>query len=140
MKTVIAALLSAAIIHMAHVQAAPVLTIEHSAPKTQTVRVAVTEKTVSSTQTEPSTIVQPETQVPTGCAAYVALLKQYDWNVSIMAAIMQAESGCDPNANNHGIGNYDHIPDYGLLQLHGQEIYDPAINICLLYTSPSPRD
>jgi hypothetical protein len=87
---------------------------------------------------EPAAVAIPQTQVPQGCAAYVPLLQQYDWDYHVMAAVMQAESTqngipCNPNANNHGVGNYDGIPDYGLLQLHGQEIYDPAENIAHAY-------
>jgi hypothetical protein len=74
---------------------------------------------------------QPE-QVPQGCAAYVPLLQQYDWDVSVMAAVMQAESGCNPNAVNPV--NYDGIGDYGLMQLHGQEIYDPSQNVAHAYS------
>jgi len=48
-----------------------------------------------------------------------------------MYAVMQAESNCNPNAVN--AKNYDGVPDYGLMQLHGQEIYDPATNVAHAY-------
>lgn len=72
-------------------------------------------------------------QLPQGCAAYVPLLQQYDWNYQVMAAVMQAESGCNPNAISNANINYDGIPDYGLMQLHGQEILDPVTNIAHAY-------
>jgi hypothetical protein len=75
--------------------------------------------------------VQPVKQVPQGCAAYVPLLKQYDWDINVMAAVMQAESNCNPNAASPP--NYDGLRDYGLMQLHGQDIYDPATNVAHAY-------
>jgi len=72
-------------------------------------------------------------QVAGACAQYRPLLAQYGWNVNVMYGVMQAESHCNPNANNHGVGNYDGIPDYGLMQLHGQAIYDPVQNVAAAY-------
>jgi hypothetical protein len=44
-----------------------------------------------------------------------------------MTAICQAESRGNPNAiNTH---NTDGVDDFGLLQLHGQDILNPAQNI-----------
>ena len=48
-----------------------------------------------------------------------------------MFAVMRAESSCDPNAIN--TQNYDGVYDYGLLQLHGQDILDPAANVAAAY-------
>lgn len=68
-----------------------------------------------------------QTQVPQGCESYRPLLAKYNWDVNTMYAIMRAESSCNPTAvNTH---NYDGVYDYGLLQLHGQVIYNPAANI-----------
>ena len=67
----------------------------------------------------------------TGCAAYKPLIARYGWNANVMYAVMQAESGCNPLAvNTH---NYDGVDDYGLLQLHGQDILDPGQNIAAGY-------
>lgn len=69
--------------------------------------------------------------VAQGCDAYKQILAKYNWNVDVMTAVMRAESGCNPNAIN--TANYDGVADYGLMQLHGQEIYDPATNISHAY-------
>jgi hypothetical protein len=44
-----------------------------------------------------------------------------------MEAVCHAESGGRYDAVNPT--NYDGIGDYGLLQLHGQAIFDPAANV-----------
>ena len=82
--------------------------------------------TVADTTAQPTvkTVVQNE---PKGCDYYSTLLAKYNWDMHVMTAIMRAESSCVPDAVNRY--NYDGIYDYGLLQLHGQEIYDPAANI-----------
>lgn len=80
----------------------------------------------------PAPVVQ--TPPPTGCAAYRSLVAQYDWNVDIAMAIMQAESGCSAVTPDNSYLNYDHIPDYGLFQLHGIAVTDPAENIRIAYT------
>lgn len=75
-----------------------------------------------------TSVVRPVAQ---GCDAYSRMIAQYDWNAKVMTAVMRAESSCDPYAvNTH---NYDGVYDYGLLQLHGQRIYDPADNIAAAY-------
>jgi hypothetical protein len=48
-----------------------------------------------------------------------------------MTAIEHAESLCNPQAVN--TINYDGKYDYGLLQLHGKAIMDPAQNIAAAY-------
>ncbi len=131
MKYIITALLSAALILLL-----PGTPVNNSTPvqtKVTHVQAAAIETAAvvqSTAQTEQKTEVEP-VQVPQGCAAYVPLLQQYDWNIRVMAAVMQAESSCNPNAvNTH---NYDGVYDYGLMQLHGQEIYDPSQNIAHAY-------
>lgn len=66
-----------------------------------------------------------------GCAAYRGLVAQYAWPVNTMMAIMQAESGCRANAISPL--NYDGLSDYGLFQIHGEYILDPAANIARAY-------
>lgn len=76
-----------------------------------------------------------QVQAPTstqGCDAYRSLISGYAWDVATMMAIMQAESGCDPNAVSPP--NYDGLRDYGLMQLHGMYILDPGANIAAAYT------
>lgn len=70
------------------------------------------------------------------CAAYTGLLAQYDWNVSIAAAVMQAESGCNPSASSPTC-------DHGLMQIncvHAAAVGgnlalldDPATNVRVAY-------
>lgn len=48
-------------------------------------------------------------------------------------AIMQAESSCNPYDVSPAYINYDHVPDYGLMQLHGVNIINPAENIAYAY-------
>lgn len=80
--------------------------------------------------TAPAMVPKPQV-VLTGCEYYRSLLEQYDWNANVMYGVMRAESGCNPNAvNTH---NYDGVYDYGLLQLHGQDILDPVRNIAAAY-------
>jgi hypothetical protein len=57
-------------------------------------------------------------KVPVVCRDYYNLLKQYDWDVNIMLAIMKAESGCDTNrvGDNYPIGGLL-APSCGLLQI-----------------------
>jgi hypothetical protein len=81
-------------------------------------------------ETAPETVKLAATQ-PTGCAYYKQLLARYDWNVHVMYGVMRAESNCDPYAVN--TRNYDGVYDYGLLQLHGQDIVNPEANIAAAY-------
>lgn len=48
-------------------------------------------------------------------------------------AIMQAESGCRAITPDNSAINWDHVPDYGLFQLHGMDITDPAQNVAAAY-------
>lgn len=72
---------------------------------------------------------------PVGCANYRHLVEQYDWDVSIAMAVMQAESGCNPGAFN---------PEWhsncqgsrGLFQIacvHRDSTFDPAGNVAAAY-------
>ena len=65
------------------------------------------------------------------CTAYSGLISQYNWPVATMTAICQAESGGNPNAVSPL--NYDGLRDYGLFQIHGEAILDPAANVARAY-------
>lgn len=65
------------------------------------------------------------------CENYRSLVSQYGWNVSVALAISRAESNCNPNATS-GL-NYDGLRDFGLFQIHGEAIYDPAANVARAY-------
>jgi uncharacterized protein YxeA len=67
------------------------------------------------------------------CTAYQGLVAQYDWPVHTAMAIMQAESGCRAVTPDNAAINYDGIPDYGLFQLHGINVTDPAENVRIAY-------
>jgi len=60
------------------------------------------------------------------CEIYRPLVAKYGWNVKVAMAVMYAESGCNPNA-------VSSTNDYGLFQLHGIPIYDPAKNVEYAY-------
>lgn len=66
---------------------------------------------------------------PTGCSLYEPLVAQYPgWDVSTMMAIMQAESGCNPNAANWSSSCF------GLFQVRFDgEAFDPATNVADAY-------
>lgn len=83
---------------------------------------------------------KPLATAPAGCEQYRPILSKYDWNVSVMMAIMQAESGCRAGSTGDGHLTYKHAGrTYGysvsLLQvriLPGRErcdTHDPATNI-----------
>lgn len=74
----------------------------------------------------------PKSQVVlSSCESYKPLFEQYDWNVNVAMAIMQAESSC--NASAISPVNSDGVRDYGLMQLHGMDILNPAQNIEAAY-------
>lgn len=68
------------------------------------------------------------------CSTYQSMVAQYDWPVQTAMAIMRAESGCRAITPSNAAINYDGVPDYGLFQLHGMDVTDPAENIRLAYT------
>ncbi len=75
---------------------------------------------------------KPRPQVVlTGCSSYRADFNQYNWNVNVAEAICEAESNGNPNAISPP--NYDGLRDYGLMQLHGEPILNPASNIAAAY-------
>lgn len=74
---------------------------------------------------------QTVSSTPSSCAGYRALVSQYNWPVDTMLAIMQAESGCRADAVSPP--NSDGLRDYGLFQIHGEAIMDPAANVARAY-------
>lgn len=73
----------------------------------------------------------PEFTIGGGCEQYRGLVSQYDWNVNIAMAIMQAESSCI--SNNVGGPNWNGTYDFGLFQLNSMNITDPAENVRVAY-------
>ena len=100
-------------------------------------RVAIRKKpaTLASAVPAPKKVaaVAPAPYYPVGCQTYLPLVEQYPWPVSTAMAIMRAESTCNPNAISNAAINPDHIPDYGLFQLHGIDILNPAQNVAYAY-------
>lgn len=64
---------------------------------------------------QPASVIQK--QQSGGCEQYRQLIAKYDWNVDLMMAIMRAESGCNPAADNTRL-NHDGSNDKGLLQIN----------------------
>lgn len=66
------------------------------------------------------------------CNSYRELVAQYNWDTNVALAIMQAESGCRPDAvsptNDHGLMQINKG-----LAIYGQQIYDPAYNVKIAY-------
>lgn len=67
------------------------------------------------------------------CQAWASDFEQYNWNADTAMAICEAESSGNSQAVSNGNINPDGIPDYGLMQLHGVDILDPAANISYAY-------
>jgi soluble lytic murein transglycosylase-like protein len=65
------------------------------------------------------------------CQSYMPLIRKYNWDVRVASAIMQAESRC--NASAISPLNYDGLRDYGLFQIHGVAVLDPAANVAYAY-------
>ena len=92
------------------------------------------------------TVNQAEANVvlnPVGCANYRHLVERYDWDVSIAMAVMQAESGCNPGAENWSDSHGSCSGSKGLFQLacfwpgalgySYESLYDPASNVEMAY-------
>lgn len=81
----------------------------------------------------PPAPVIPASYYTPNCQAYLPLVSQYNWPVQTAMAVMQAESNCRAITPSNADLNYDHVPDYGLFQLHGIDITDPAANVAYAY-------
>lgn len=136
-KYLVAVLLSAVFVIATNPKGqSPALT-KTVAPKAEVVKPATPVVTPTTVEQQPKPeLVQVSTPAPVaqGCEAYRPIIAQYAWDVRTAMAIMRAESGCNPTATSPSAGNYDGVPDYGLFQLHGLQVYDPAENIRLAYT------
>lgn len=91
------------------------------------------EQEVTSEESEPSpTVVASDNN----CEQYRTLVEQYDWDSRLMMAIMQAESGCNPQSVN-GLDNHGSCTgSFGLFQIgciHAGEKLEPASNIAIAY-------
>lgn len=69
--------------------------------------------------------------VSQSCEQWRPLVEKYNWDVELAMAIMQAESGCNPNAANNADNHGVCMGSFGLFQIscHGGQIYDPAKNV-----------
>lgn len=103
------------------------LTAKYSLKASQTVQ---PKKMVAAAKPKPRKVTPT---YPTNCATYEPLVAQYNWNVRVAMAIMRAESGCNPYAISNAALNYDGISDFGLFQIHGQDVLEPAQNIAIAY-------
>lgn len=81
----------------------------------------------------PTVTLTPVVEASGECTQYASIFEQYSWNAQIAMAICQAESGGNPNPPSNAAINYDGVSDYGLMQLHGIDITDPAANIAYAY-------
>lgn len=109
--------------------AAPVKTTPVSQP-------TATHSQPTQTVAQPTPAAQPAPQVVTAsyrCEAWASDFDQYNWNPDTAMAICEAESSGNPSAVSNANINPDGIPDYGLMQLHGVAILDPAANIAYAY-------
>lgn len=120
---------------------APV-TVETS--KTEPTPVSTPKPAVAVTETPKSAYseLNPRLPYPNLCAEFQSLIAQYDWNIQIASAIMQAESGCNPIRDNSGL-NGDGTNDVGLFQINSIHVAsglitesgrnDPAANVATAY-------
>lgn len=94
---------------------------------------------IEAVQVQEQTPNQAEANVtlnPVGCTNYRHLVEQYDWNVSVAMAVMQAESGCNPEASNWNDRHATCIGSFGLFQLGcfwTDTPFDPATNVAKAY-------
>ena len=83
------------------------------------------------------------TKRPTGsCASYRGLVSQYNWDVNVALAVMQAESSCNTN-------DISPTCDHGIFQINCVHadlvggnlalLHDPAINVRVAYAIYSGR-
>ena len=81
------------------------------------------------------------TPVAQGCDAYRPLVAKYKWNVEVAMAIMQAESGCNPNAANWSDSHNICMGSFGLFQIscHSGQVYDPQENIRIAWAKYQAR-
>lgn len=87
-------------------------------------------------------IIEEVLNIPAGCEDFVPILKQYDWNVQTALNIIEAESGCNPNAGNPNDVHRNYytnevicIGSYGLFQIACLDgiLYDIEKNVEVAY-------
>jgi len=106
---------------------------------TPIVKPTVTHQLANAAVAQPTPAPKPTAPAPTvtlasyKCQAYASYFNQYNWNANTAMAICQAESSGIASEISDPSINYDHISDYGLMQLHGIAILDPAANISYAY-------
>lgn len=92
----------------------------------------------------PVAAVAPAPVYPAGCANYLPIVQQYDWNVDMAMAVMQAENRtCNPGIDNAGL-NSDGSTDYGLFQVNSihadmvggnlESLRTPSVNVAVAYS------
>jgi soluble lytic murein transglycosylase-like protein len=131
MKYLITVLLSA--LFAALIGQAPALknSAVHNAPRVKPTVNTVTTTSAVQPQPEIQTVAatQPAETYAKGCSTYDSIFRQYAWNVRVAEAICQAESGGNPYAVSNPRLNFDGVSDFGLMQIHGEDILNPSANI-----------
>lgn len=92
------------------------------------------EQEIAPEEPEPSPIVAVASN--NNCEQYRTLIEQYDWDSRLMMAIMQAESGCNPQAVNGSDNHGSCTGSFGLFQIgciHAGKKLEPASNIAIAY-------
>ncbi len=76
-----------------------------------------------------------------GCEAYRGLINQYAWDIRVAMAVMQAESGCNPNAANWSDNHLVCKGSFGLMQIscHSGQVFDPGENIKIAWSKYQNR-
>jgi hypothetical protein len=89
----------------------------------------------------PEPVIEKPIVYAVGCELYRSLISQYSWNVNVAMAIMQAESGCNPNAANWTDSHSTCKGSFGLFQIacFSGQVYDPAQNISIAYQKYQAR-
>lgn len=85
---------------------------------------------------QPKQEARSSSQSSGSCEDYRHLVERYDWNVDVALAVMQAESGCNPNAANLNDNHGQCIGSFGLMQLAcfwTDNPHDPEENIAKAY-------
>jgi len=113
-----------------------------SKPITVSVQPAPLQAVIEVVQTPAIEPIPEPVVYPAGCANYVSVIEQYDWDVSIAVAVARAESGCRPDATNSS--NYNGSVDRGFFQVNSihadmvggelDKLYIPTTNIKVAYS------
>lgn len=88
------------------------------------------------------TVPKPKPSVyPASCETYRPLIEQYSWDVRIAMAVMEAESGCNPNSANLNDKHNGCMGSFGLFQIacYDGQVYDPAKNIAIAWEKYKKR-